>query len=240
MKVIGAGLPRTGTLTQKLALEMLGLGPCYHMVNVLSDLEQAALWSRALDGEELWDDLFDGFESTVDWPGGYFFERLAARYPEAKVVLSVRDERRWAESMFETVWAVRKGGSLTHLLSDARAKVDPDWAAFLDLIDGLLWQDDGTFALANSEAEDLIAPAREHRERVEAAIDPERLLIWDVSEGWGPLCGFLELPEPNVELPHINDRLEFAGRIADGALQALSQWRAEQASAEAAPVRRQR
>jgi len=155
-------------------------------------------------------------------------------------VLSVRDERRWAESMFETVWAVRKGGSLTHLLSDARAKVDPDWAAFLDLIDGLLWQDDGTFALANSEAEDLIAPAREHRERVEAAIDPERLLIWDVSEGWGPLCGFLELPEPNVELPHINDRLEFAGRIADGALQALSQWRAEQASAEAAPVRRQR
>jgi hypothetical protein len=232
MKVIGAGLPRTGTLTQKLALEMLGLGPCYHMVNVLGDLDQAALWARALDGEEVWDDLFGAYHSTVDWPGGYFYDRLAKRFPEAKVILSVRDEERWVDSMIDTVWAVRKGGSLTHLLSDARAQVDPAWAAFLGMIDSLLWQGAGTFAGADSGREELMAAARSHRERVEAAIDPERLLVWDVREGWGPLCAFLELPVPDGELPHINDRDEFIGRIADGALAALSAWRAAQVNAE--------
>ena len=69
MRVIGAGLPRTGTLTQKVALEMLGLGPCYHMVDVLADLDQAGLWERALDGEGPWAEILDGFNSTVDWPG---------------------------------------------------------------------------------------------------------------------------------------------------------------------------
>jgi len=236
MKVIGAGLPRTGTLTQKLALEMLGLGPCYHMVNVLGDLEQASLWSRALAGEEVWDETFDGFQATVDWPGGYFFERLAARYPEAKVVLSVRDERRWAESMLETVWAVRKGGSLTHLLSDARAHVDADWAAFLSMIDGLLWEGAGTFAGASARPQDLIDAAAAHRDRVEMVIEPGRLLVWDVREGWGPLCRFLELPEPDVELPHINDRAEFLGRIADGSIEALQSWRAAQVGGAAAPA----
>src|SRR6478752_4325732 len=72
MKVIGAGMPRTGTLTQKMALEMLGFGPCYHMVDVLADLTQATLWERALDGDPQWPTIFEGFHSTVDWPGGYF------------------------------------------------------------------------------------------------------------------------------------------------------------------------
>src|ERR1700747_3183935 len=71
MKLIGAGMPRTGTLTQKMALEMLGLGPCYHMVDVLADLEQAKLWERALDGEAPWDEVFADYQSTVDWRGVY-------------------------------------------------------------------------------------------------------------------------------------------------------------------------
>ena len=172
MKVIGAGLPRTGTLTQKMALEMLGLGPCYHMVNVLADLDEADLWARALEGEQIWDEVFDGFQSTVDWPGGYFYEALAERYPEAKVVLSVRDKRRWAESMHETVWAVRNGDSLTRLLSDARAHIDPEWAAFLGMIDSLLWRGEGTFALAPESMEALIETAEAHEQKVRAAIPP--------------------------------------------------------------------
>lgn len=235
MQVIGAGLPRTGTLTQKLALEMLGLGPCYHMVDVLSDLDRAALWTEALAGEEVWDELLGGYRSTVDWPGGYFFDRLAVRYPEAKVVLSVRDEQRWAESMFETVWAVSNGGSLTHLLSEARARVDPEWASFLSMIDALLWQGDGTFAVAHARPADLIAAGRAHRERVEATIEPDRLLVWDVRDGWAPLCRFLEMPEPEVELPHINDRTEFIGRIADGSIEALKAWRSAQTQPVQAP-----
>lgn len=232
MKVIGAGLPRTGTLTQKMALEMLGLGPCYHMVNVLADLDEADLWARALEGEQIWDEVFDGFQSTVDWPGGYFYEALAERYPEAKVVLSVRDKRRWAESMHETVWAVRNGDSLTRLLSDARAHIDPEWAAFLGMIDSLLWRGEGTFALAPESMEALIETAEAHEQKVRAAIPPERLLVWDVREGWEPLCSFLELPVPEVELPHINDRAEFLGRIADGTIAALQQWRAAATAAD--------
>ena len=93
MKLIGAGMPRTGTLTQKVALEMIGLGPCYHMVDVLADLEQAPLWERALDGNAPWSEIFAGFNSTVDWPGGYFYRELIDVYPEAKVLLSVREPR---------------------------------------------------------------------------------------------------------------------------------------------------
>ncbi|HUA10532.1 MAG TPA: sulfotransferase [Solirubrobacteraceae bacterium] len=232
MKVIGAGLPRTGTLTQKMALEMLGLGPCYHMVNVLADLGQADLWARALDGEAVWDEVFDGFQSTVDWPGGYFTEALADRYPEAKVVLSVRDKQRWAESMHETVWAVRNGDSLTRLLSDARARIDPQWSAFLGMIDALLWRGAGTFADARESMDALIETAYAHEASVRAAIPAERLLVWDVREGWEPLCAFLELPVPEVELPHINDRAEFIGRIADGTIEALQRWRADATAAQ--------
>jgi len=227
MKVIGAGLPRTGTLTQKMSLELLGLGPCYHMVNVLSDLDQAALWSRALHGESVWDEVFADSQSTVDWPGGYFYEELADYYPEAKVLLSVRDPQRWAESMHETVWAVRKGDSLTRLLSDARGYVDADWAAFLGMIDELLWEGKGTFATSGETLQQMMDTAKAHNDRVKSVIPPERLLTWDVTEGWEPLCEFLELPVPEVELPHINDREEFLARIADGTIAALQKWRIE-------------
>src|SRR5438067_6231148 len=103
MKVIGAGLPRTATLTQKVALEMLGVGPCYHMVNVLSDLTLADDWRDALEGRADWDKLLGGFESTVDWPGGFFYRELLDAYPDAKVLLSVRDPAAWEHSMRDTV-----------------------------------------------------------------------------------------------------------------------------------------
>jgi hypothetical protein len=230
MKIIGAGLPRTGTLTQKMALEMLGLGPCYHMVDVLADLDQATLWERALDGETLWSEIFAGFQSTVDWPGGYFFRELADFYPEAKVVLSVRDPQAWERSVRETVWAVRHGESLTRLLSSAQAHVNPRWAGFVKMIDRLLWKGDGTFAAGSAEPSQMIERMLLHHDEVKAHVAPERLLVWDVREGWAPLCEFLELPIPGVPLPHINDRTEFLNRIVDGSLASLQEWRERQAS----------
>ena len=95
MKVIGAGLPRTGTLSQKIALEQVGIGPCYHMVNVLANLDLAHQWRRALDGDANWDEVFDGFEATVDWPGSFFYRELIDVYPEAKVILTIRDGDSW-------------------------------------------------------------------------------------------------------------------------------------------------
>jgi len=226
-------MPRTGTLTQKLALEMLGLGPCYHMVNVLADLDQAALWEQALDGDAPWERIFAGFQSTVDWPGGYFYRELADAYPEAKVLLSVRDPQAWEESMRQTVWAVRHGESLMRLLSSAQAHVNPDWRAYLDMIDSLLWRGRGTFA-SGAEPAEMIEGMLRHNEQVRRAIPAGRLLVWDVSEGWAPLCEFLELPVPDVPLPRINDRTEFLNRIVDGSLAALNSWRSEQASVDPA------
>ena len=108
MQVIGAGLPRTGTLSQKIALEMLGFGPCYHMVNVLGNLDLAEDWQRALDGDTRWDDVFDGFESTVDWPGSYYYRELMEKYPDAKVVLACATANRGRRAC-----ARRSGGSST-------------------------------------------------------------------------------------------------------------------------------
>jgi hypothetical protein len=232
MKLIGAGMPRTGTLTQKMSLEMLGLGPCYHMVDVLADLEQADLWKQALAGEPNWNEIFDGFQSTVDWPGGYFYRELADFYPEAKILLSVRDPESWERSMRETVWAVRNGESLIRLLSSAQGHINPRWQGFLDMVDGLLWQGKGTFAGGHSEPGQMIETMNRHNEEVKASIPPERLLVWSVTEGWEPLCEFLEVPIPGVPVPHINDRKEFLNRIIDGSLAALNEWREQEASVE--------
>ena len=232
MKLIGAGMPRTGTLTQKVALEMLGLGPCYHMVDVLADLDQAKLWQRALDGEAPWGQIFGDFDSTVDWPGGYFYRELMDVYPEAKVLLSVRDPLAWERSMRETVWAVRHGESLVRLLSSAQAHVNPQWRGFLEMIDRLVWEGEGTFASGHAEPQQLIDTMIRHNREVEENVPPERLLVWRVEEGWGRLCKFLEVPVPQQPFPHVNDRTEFLNRVIDSSLQALRQWRSEQSSVE--------
>ena len=146
MQVIGAGLPRTGTLTQKLALELLGFAPCYHWVDVIANLDRVAQWERALDGEAPWAEIFGDCQATVDWPGGFFYAELVEAYPQAKVVLSVRDPERWEASFRETIWDMCFGDTLVRHLSAARAKIDPRWERYLRLIDRMFWIDRGTFA----------------------------------------------------------------------------------------------
>src|SRR5262249_34450176 len=119
MRLIGAGLPRTATLSQKIALEMLGVGPCYHMVDVLSDLDRAASWPEAVRGNANWDEIFAGYQSTVDWPGSYFYRELHETYPDAKVLLSVRPGDAWARSMSQTITSILYGPSLMYDLSSA-------------------------------------------------------------------------------------------------------------------------
>ena len=223
-------MPRTGTLTQKIALEMLGLGPCYHMVDVLADLEQAPLWERALDGRGPWEEIFADYNSTVDWPGGYFYRELIDVYPEAKVLLSVREPRAWEASMRQTVWAVRHGESLIRLLSSAQAHVNPAWQGFLNMIDRLVWG--ATFGAGHETAEQLIETMLHHNEQVERDVPAERLLVWRVEDGWQPLCEFLEVPVPDSPFPHVNDTTEFLNRIIDGSLLVLQEWRSKQVSVE--------
>jgi hypothetical protein len=231
MRLIGAGLPRTGTLTQKLALEQLGLGPCYHWVNVIADLDEVELWDKAMDGEAPWDQIFAGHNSTVDWPGGYFYNELADVYPDAKVLLSVRDPESWERSFRETIWTMSHGRSLMPLLAHARAEVDPRFKRYLELVDRMFWGPEGTFAAGHAEPAQLIEQMLAHHEQVKRTIAPERLLVWQVGEGWEPLCEFLDVPVPDGPLPHANDRGEFVQRVIGGALDTLQAWREAETAA---------
>ncbi|HUN77355.1 MAG TPA: sulfotransferase [Solirubrobacteraceae bacterium] len=233
MRIIGAGLPRTGTLTQKLALERLGFAPCYHWVNVIADLDQVDVWNRALDGEGPWEEVFGGFQSTVDWPGGYFYRELAEAYPDAKVLLSVRDPERWEPSFRETIVEMRYGESLMRLLASARGEIDPRWRRYLELVDRMFYGPQGTFADGWEEPEQLMEQMVAHTEQVKAAIPADRLLVWEVGEGWGPLCEFLGVEVPDEPLPHENDRETFLDRVRFGAIDALAAWKQERTAAAA-------
>jgi hypothetical protein len=226
MRLIGAGLPRTGTLSQKVALEMLGFGPCYHMVNVLGDLDQAALWRRALDGDAQWEEIFGGFDSTVDWPGSYFYRELIEYYPDAKVLLSTRDSDSWARSMRETIHATLYGDDLLGLLSRARCEVDPKWCGFIDLMKEM-WGRSGLLDGPGTTDAWMAQGIERFQEEVKATVPADRLLVWCPADGWEPLCRFLEVPIPGMPFPHLNDAKVFVERIVDGALLAIHAWRGE-------------
>jgi hypothetical protein len=229
MKLIGAGLPRTGTLSQKVALEMLGLAPCYHMVNVLADLDEAPIWGRALEGESPWEELFDGFQATVDWPGSFFYRELIDYYPDAKLLLSVRDPEGWERSMRDTIWGIFYADVLMRDLSNARGRVDAKWAGYIEMMKGM-WQQSGLISDGAATSSESMQQAMDRfNEEVTDTVPADRLLVWSVSDGWEPLCEFLDVPVPDTPFPHLNDSKEFAGRVIDGALLTLQEWRAKDA-----------
>jgi hypothetical protein len=230
IELIGAGLPRTGTLTQKEALEILGLTPCYHWVDILADLdEQVPLWDGAIGGSVEPGSILDGYRSTVDWPGGYFWRQLMDAYPDAKVLLSVRDPERWEPSFRETIVDMCYGESLIRLLSSARAQIDPKWRRYLEFVHRMFWSEEGTFPDGHSP-EKLIEGFVAHNEEVKRVVPADRLLVWEVTEGWEPLCDFLGIPVPAQPLPHANDRATFLDRVIGGALVTLQAWRDEHGS----------
>ena len=169
--------------------------------------------------------MFAGHICTVDWLGGYFYRELTDAYPEAKVLLSVRDPESWERSFRETIWTMSFGRSLMPLLAHARAEVDPRFRRYLELVDRMFWGPQGTFADGRAEPAQLIEQMERHHERVKRAVPPERLLVWEVGEGWEPLCAFLDVPVPDEPLPHANDRGEFVQRVIGGALDTLQAWR---------------
>jgi Sulfotransferase domain len=225
MKVIGAGLPRTGTLSQKVALEMLGFGPCYHMVNVLTNLPLSERWEEALDGDPDWDAIFGEHEATVDWPGSFFYRELADAYPDAKVVLSVRDPEAWEKSMRTTIWDTIYGQSPAAHISKARELVDPDWQHYIRLM-ARMWAAQGIFSGPEIFPGQLAEAIGRYQEQVQRNIPEDRLLVWSVSDGWEPLCRFLEVDVPDKPFPRLNDSKMYVDRIIDGSLMVLGEWRA--------------
>jgi Sulfotransferase domain len=229
MKLIGAGLPRTATLSQKIALEMLGMGPCYHMVDVLGDLDRAAQWRQALDGAARWDEIFDGYESTVDWPGAYFYEELMKTYPDAKVLLSARDADAWENSMRETIWGIFYGDCLMKDLSNARSRVDQRWFDYIDMMKEM-WQRSGLLDAAGGADGGAM---QRYNEEVQERVPSGRLLVWTADDGWEPLCQFLEVDVPDAPFPRVNDQKGFIDRVVGASIDVLQSWWAEQEPAMA-------
>ena len=225
MKVIGAGLPRTATSTQMIALEMLGFGPCYHMRNVLADMEgELPKWEAAMAGDADWEAIFGDARSTCDWPSAAFAKELSEYYPDAKVVLTVRDPQGWVKSMRETVWAIYYGDSVMHHLCDARYLIDPLWKRFIDLMIPMIWEGDAALAGDTQSDEGFAALFHRHTDRIRADIPAERLLVWDPRDGWEPLCAFLDVDVPDEPLPRVNDTSAFKEGILGGAIAAVNEW----------------
>jgi hypothetical protein len=198
LKVIGAGLGRTGTLTLKAALEQLGLGPCHHMVEVFAYMEQADFWRRAAEGESVdWEEIYANYPATVDWPSCHFWRQLSDRYPDAKMLLTVRDPERWWESMSETIVKAMRAGA-----------ADPDAGRRQAMRFAELIISEQAFA-GDYSRENAIAAFNRHNAAVRAAIPAERLLVYEVSQGWAPLCAFLGVPVPDTPFPRTNSREEF-------------------------------
>jgi hypothetical protein len=198
LKVVGSGLGRTGTKSMQTALNMLGFGPCHHMVEVFAHPETMPLWIEAGAGRPDWDAIFKGYHSSVDYPSAAYWREIAAHYPHTKVLHTVRDADAWFESTQATIFAP---GSLA--LKDG--PLAPFFASILGHV-------------AGQSRERLHDRAwmtdyfRRHTEDVIASIPAERLLIYEAGEGWERLCKFLAVPVPAEPYPSENSRAEFIGR----------------------------
>ncbi|MBT3535131.1 MAG: sulfotransferase family protein [Rhodospirillaceae bacterium] len=220
LKVIGAGFGRTGTLSMKGALELLGLGPCYHMLEVIQRPENADAWYNAAQGRAAqdgaaqgdatqgvatdWEDILRGYHSTVDWPACYFWEPLAARYPDAKVILTVRDEEAWWQSMSKTI---------LRSFQESDDVVDPSRLRMRRMTRDLIVEK--VFGGILDDRDHVLGAYRRNIEQVTASLPPERLLVFDVAQGWEPLCAFLELPVPDEPFPLTNTTEQFQQRAAE-------------------------
>jgi hypothetical protein len=213
LEVIGAGFGRTGTMSLKVALEELGFGPCYHMTEVFAHPEHVELWRAATQGKPLdWERIFGDYRATVDWPACTFYNELIVRYPDAKVILTVRDPQRWYESAYNTIYRITGAASspvfyLAGLLMPRARRMKQAHQMIVELI----WERDfdGRF----DDRKHAIETFERHNEEVKQRVPAEKLLVYEVKEGWGPLCEFLGVEERDKPFPHLNDAEVFRGRI---------------------------
>ncbi len=197
MKVIGAGIGRTGTYSLKLAINQLGLGPCHHMEVVLDNMpQQVPLWNAALNGEPDWATIYDGFKSADDWPTAKFFRELYAAYPDAKFVLTDRSPKSWAKSFSYTIYS----------LVGQRNEAPPEMRDWLNMVNNVIT---ATGIPEGLDEDGLMQAFVAHNEAVKATIPADQLLQFEVKQGWRPLCEFLDVPVPDEPFPRTNDRAEF-------------------------------
>jgi hypothetical protein len=215
LQVIGVGFARTGTTSLRSALGMLGCGPCYHMLDVMSDPARVRQWLDLARGAAPdWARVFDGYRSAVDWPVAAYWRQLAAAYPEAKLILTVRDPDTWYDSVRRTIFKprvdpprgfARVGARLAEALS-------PDLRAFLAMTHETVERP--LFDARLDDRPHMTAAFARHVEQVQAAFPADRLLTYRVADGWAPLCEFLGAPIPEEPFPYENSSADFSRTTA--------------------------
>lgn len=193
LKVIGAGVGRTATFSLKFALEHLGFGPCYHMSEVFASARRnVRLWLDVVNGKPDWDAVFAGFKATTDYPACTYWRELAAYYPDARVILTLRDADSWFDSVSETIFSEKMNS----------ASAGTPIAAMLD---GVIFN---AFDGKVKDRAFMTDWFNRRNQQVIDALPPERLLVFSPKEGWEPLCRLLGVPVPGVAFPRVNSRDE--------------------------------
>ncbi len=204
IQVIGAGFGRTGTASLKGALEDLGFDRCYHMKEVFPHPEHIPLWQAAAEGKPVdWDRLFEGYQATVDWPGCTFYRELMAHYPDAKVLLNVRDPEAWYKSATDTIFRMSKMDFPINLVP----LFVPRLRRFIRMARTLIWKN--TFDNRFGDKAYAISVFNDHIAEVKRTVPEGKLLVYEVKEGWEPLCAFLNVPVPDKPFPRLNDSAAF-------------------------------
>jgi hypothetical protein len=197
LEIIGAGFGRTGTSSLKAALDTLGFGPCCHGTEERHFRQNMEFWDHVYNHAPIdWDSFFDGYRSTIDSPSCRFYLELSRKYPSAKVILTTRQSDVWFDSYEDTVLPIIRASHGGRLYS------------FL-------------FGNCTPNRESIIATYERHNREVQRLISPERLLVYDVLQGWEPLCRFLAVAIPDVPFPCSNSRSEFPELIG-GILERLA------------------
>jgi len=199
LEVIGAGFGRTGTLSLKAALEQLGYVKTYHMVEVFEHPAHREIWAAAHRGEPIdWNALFGGYLASVDWPSCNLWREQMAAFPDAKVVLSVRDGASWYKSVMTTIYPTSTG------LLNAQ---DPNARAFGEWATEIIWK--RVFDGRMDDEAHAIDVFERHNAQVKAEVPADRLLVFEARQGWGPLCEFLGKPVPETPYPRTNTSEQF-------------------------------
>jgi hypothetical protein len=196
LQVVGAGLGRTGTHSLKLGLEQLLGAPCYHMIETFGRPQDLVAWQAADEGKPDWDELFDGYAAAIDWPAVAFWSELSERYPDAVVLLSVRESAEaWWRSMERTI-----------VDALGRPTENPEQAQRRRLMTGILSR---RFTPDWHDRDAAMAAYERHNDTVRAAVPTRRLVEWQPADGWAPLCDRLGRPIPEEPFPHTNTTDEF-------------------------------
>ena len=204
VQIIGAGMGRTSTMSLKQALEMLGFNPCHHMMEMRNVPETAEGWHKAALGEDVdFAALLKGYKASCDWPSSAFWRELRGVFPEAKVILTERPDEKWWQSISNTIF------------KSLRLPPDPDApptrpaqramarAVIIDKV----------FGGEVDDREHVLRVYRDHNAAVKAEVPADKLLVFDGTDGWEPLCAFLGVPAPAEAFPRTNHREEFWDRV---------------------------